>query len=68
MAKAFVSHVSCTQARSPGSNLTTVIGPSTVRTRLTQPATFSGTANRVGLPASVECGVKAGTSPLSDGR
>ena len=55
MVKAFASHASCTQAhvRSPGA-----------RTRLTPPATFSETSNRV--PASA--GIKAGTSPLSGGR
>ena len=35
---AFASHFSRTFARSPGSNLTTAIGPATERTRLTQPA------------------------------
>ena len=61
MVKAFASHFSRTHVLSPGSNLTTAIGPSTGRTRLTQPATFSGTANRV--PASA--GVVAGTSANS---
>ena len=50
--------------RSPGSNLTTAIDPSTARTRLTQPATFSGTAN---LSTGFGWGY-GGTSPLSGGR
>ena len=62
--KAFASHFSRTYARSPGSNPTTAIGPSTARTRFTQPATLSGTANRV--PGSA--GVMERTSPLSGGR
>ena len=62
--KAFTPHYSRTRMRRPGSNLTMAIGPATVRTRLTQPATLSGTANRV--PASA--GIMAGTSPLSGGR
>ena len=35
------------------SNLTTVNGPATARTRLTQPATLSGTSNRVAASAGV---------------
>ena len=62
--KAFASHFSRTDIWSPGSNLTTAIGPAMACTRLTQPATFSGTANQV--PASA--GAKAGTSPLLGGR
>ena len=62
--EAFALHFSCTHARSLGLNLTTAIGPATARTRLTQPATFSGMANRI--PASA--GVMAGTSPMSDDR
>ena len=62
--KAFASHFSRTQARRPGSNLTTAIGPGTAHTRLTQPATFSETANQV--PASA--GVMARSSPLSGGK
>ena len=64
MVKAFALQCSHTHARRPGSNLTTAIGPAMVRTRLTQPATFSGMANR--LPASA--GVMTGMSPLSGGR
>ena len=62
--KAFASHCSPIYERSPGSNLTTAIGPATAYTRLTQPATLSGTSNRV--PASA--GVMARTSPVSCGR
>ena len=56
--KAFASRI---DARNPGLNLTTAIGPAEACNRLTQPVTFSGMANRV--PASA--GLKAATSPLS---
>ena len=64
--KAFarVAHSGAESRFEPGH--ATAFGPSTARTRLTQPATatFSGTANRV--PALA--GVKAETSSLSGGR
>ena len=66
--RAFASHFSCTYARNPGSNLTTAIGPATARTRLTQPATFSWTANRVANRVPASAGLMAGMSPLSGGR
>ena len=54
--KAFAAHFSCTRAQSPGSNPTTVIGPAMARTRMNQPATFSGTANRILASAGVHGG------------